>query len=209
MKYILTLFLFGLILVSCNKEDSEDKTKYLYLSEDIKPYKCKTGSYWVFQNDTTGTLDSITVISTENDFYWLPPPIHGQSGVKHEYYKINLISHASSQTYNDYLTFHYIKRNGGGEYGEKGQPVFMTESDIGTEFNGMRIIAKFPSLTFNNITFNNVVETKITASRQYQIVYFYDTYLYFSDSVGLIRKITDLGNGNLESWSIKRWTVIR
>ena len=85
----------------------------------------------------------------------------------------------------------------------------MTESDIGTEFNGMRIIAKFPSLTFNNITFNNVVETKITASRQYQIVYFYDTYLYFSDSVGLIRKITDLGNGNLESWSIKRWTVIR
>lgn len=209
MKYISTLFLFGIILVSCVKENSDNKTIYRYLSEDIKPYKFKTGSYWVFQNDTTGTLDSITIISTENDFYWGPPSIHGQSGVKHEYYKINLISHASSQTYNDYLTDHYIKRNGGGEYGQNGQPIFMSKSDTGTEFNGMSIIAKFPSLTINNNTFNNVVVTKITASHQYQAVYIYDTYLYFSDSVGLIRKIADLGNGNLESWSIKRWTVIR
>ncbi|MEI7980332.1 MAG: hypothetical protein WCI71_01675 [Bacteroidota bacterium] len=63
MKSILTLFLFGLIFVSCVKENSDNKTIYKYLSEDIKPYKFKTGSYWDFQNDTTGTLDSITVIS--------------------------------------------------------------------------------------------------------------------------------------------------
>ncbi len=207
--YILTLFILILTIVSCNKDNIDDETSYSNLSESLKPYKFKEGSYWIFQNDTTLIFDSIIVTSTENDFYWSPPPVHGQSGHKHEYYKINFKSFTTFQTYNDYLTNHYIKRNGGGEYGENGQPIFMTTSDTGAVFNGMKINAKFQSMTINGNTFMNVIETKITASQQYQPMFSNDTYLYYTETIGLIKKVTDLGSGNFESWSIKRWTVIK
>lgn len=202
--------IFGLTIFSCRKNNiNENQTTYKYLNESIKPYKFKTGSYWVFENDTTGELDSIIVTSTENDFVWCPPPVHGQSGEKDEFYKINLKSFATSQTYNDYLTNYYIKRNGSGEYGQNGQPIFVVNSDTGEVFNGMKIIAKIPTMTISNNTFNNVVETKIIASQQYQPMFTKDTYLYFSDSIGIIKKVTDIGTGNFESWSIKRWKVIK
>jgi hypothetical protein len=73
----------------------------------------------------------------------------------------------------------------------------------------MKIIAKFPTMTINSNIFKNVVETKITASQQYQPNFSNDTYLYFCDSIGLIKKVTDFGSGNLESWSVERWKVIK
>jgi len=214
MKTLFTLIIafIGLTLFSCRKDknaDNSDLTKYFYLSNSLTPYKFKTGSYWIYENDSTSTLDSVVVTSTENDFYWSPPSVHGQPGTKYEFYKINLKSFATSQTYNDYLTNSYIKRNGSGDYGQNGQPIFMANRDTGTIFNGMKIIAKFPTMTINSNSFINVVETKITASQQYQPMFSYDTYLYFTDTIGLIKKVTDLGSSNLESWSIKRWAVTK
>jgi hypothetical protein len=206
---ISTLVLLLFMIASCHKDNPDNQTRYFYLSESLNPYKFKTGSFWIFQNDTTAILDSILVTSTEHDFYWLPPPIHGQSGDKHEYYKINLKSFATLHIYNDYLTNYYIKRDGGGDYGENGQPIFMTNSDTGSVFNGMKIIAKFPIMTINGNTFTNVIETKITASQQYQPIFVNDTYLFYTESIGLIKQVADIGNGNFESWSIKRWTVIK
>ena len=210
--FILTFVVIGLTFSSCRKDksiDNSDPTKCFYLNASIKPYQYKTGSYWIYKNDTTGILDSVVVTSTENDFYWLQPPVHGQTGSKYEYYKINFKSFATSLTYNDYLTMYYIKRNGGGDYGQNGQPIFMANSDTGSVFNGMKIIAKFSTMTISSNTFSNVVETKITASQQYQPMFTNDTYLYFTDSIGLIKKVTDLGGGNFESWSIKRWAVMK
>jgi len=206
------MLFIGLTIFSCRKDeavDNEEQTTYSYLSESMKPYKFRTGSYWVFKNDTTGILDSIVVTSTENNFVWSVPPVHGQPGSKDEFYKINLKSFTTSLTYNDYLTHYYIKRNGGGAYGQDGQPIFMADSDIGAVFNGMKIIAKFPTMTINSNIFKNVVETKITASQQYQPNFSNDTYLYFCDSIGLIKKVTDFGGGNVESWSIERWAVMK
>lgn len=205
--YKLTLFLIGFTIISCNKEDTVDEINYSYLSESIKPFKFMAGTYWIFQNDSTEILDSIVVISTENDFYWSPPSIQGQAGGKSEYFQMNLKSFLTLDIYNDYLTNYYIKRNGGGDYGENGQPIYLANRDIGTEFNGMTIIAKYESLTINSNTFENIVETKITDSLQYQPMFDNNTYLYFSDSIGLIKKVTDLGNGNYDSWSIKKWNL--
>ncbi len=208
-QYILLLIIIGFIIASCNKENPDDKITYHYLCESIKPYKFKTGSYWIFQNDITGILDSIVVMSVENDLCWTTPSVHGQPGTLAEFYKMNLKSFATSQVYNDYLTLYYIKRNGGGDYGQNGQPIFMADSDIGDEFNGMEIIEKFPTFAIGCNTFSNVIKTKITASEQYQPMFTNDTYLCFAEDIGLIKKITDLGNGNFDSWSIERWNVIK
>jgi len=55
----------------------------------------------------------------------------------------------------------------------------------------------------------DVDKVKITAANQYQPEFDYDTYLYYTDTVGLIKKETDLGGGNIESWTLKRWNVIK
>jgi hypothetical protein len=198
----------GLLLISC-RNDKEDKPNYVPLSESIKPYKFKTGSYWIYVNDTTGDWDSIRVTSIENDLYWCPPPMHGSLGQQYEYYKINLENFRTFETYNDYLTSYWIKRNGGGQYGELGQPIFMANEEIGEEFNGMEIIDKLPAMEILGNTFFNVDKIKITATNQYQIEFEYDTYLYYSNTIGLIKWETDFGEGNIESWSIKRWNVIK
>ena len=205
--YIWTILIIGTTVISCKKENSEDETNYSYLNESIEPYKFKSGSYWVFQNDSTKILDSIVVISTESNFYWSPPPVQGQAGTKREYYNMNLQSFLTSNNFNHFLTSNYIKQNGGGDYGQDGQPIFMSESNIGTKFNGMEIIEKFPTLIINGNSFNYIVETKITESEQYQPVFSNDTYLYFSDSIGIVKKVTGFGNGNFDSWSILRWNV--
>ena len=168
-----------------------------------------TGSYWIFINDTSGIEDSILVTSTVNDFYVSAAGINAKSSIKEEFFQINLKNFSTSNIYNDYLTISYIKRNGGGFYGQNGQPIYIAESDTGTEFNGMTIIAKYSTFTINSNTFNNVVATKITASQQYQPMFSNDTYLYFCDSIGLIKKVTILGSGNVESWSVLRWSVIK
>jgi hypothetical protein len=118
-------------------------------------------------------------------------------------------SYGASETFNYYLTNNYIKLNGGGEYGQDGQPIFMADCEIGTEFNGMEIQEKIQSLIINSNTFNNVIKVKITASKQYQPVYTNDTYLYFEENVGLIKKVIDLGNSEFESYSIKDWNLIK
>lgn len=205
--YITTILLIGFTTITCNKENSTNETKYTYLSQSIEPYKFETGTYWIFKNDSTNTIDSLVVINTENDFFWSPPPVHGQSGTKSEYFKMNIESSLTSDLYNDYLTSNYIKRNGGGEYGQNGQPIFIADSDIGTEFNGMEIIGKYQTLIINNHTFSDVVKSKITESQQYESIFINDTYLYYSNDIGLIKKVSDLGNGKFESWSIVRWNV--
>ncbi len=85
----------------------------------------------------------------------------------------------------------------------------MANSNVGTAFNGMEIVSNLNSLTINGITFNNVTKIKITTANQIQPEFSNDTYLYFVDTVGLIKKDIVLDINNIESWSIKNWKTIK
>ena len=210
--YILAFTVIGIAITSCSKDkrlNNSRTTKYFYLSEGIKQFKFEAGSYWIYQNDANSAIDSVVVTSTENGFFSSTPPVHGNSGSKSEFYKMNLKSFATDLTYNHYLTEYSLKRNGGGEYGEDGQPILVNNMDTLEVFYGLKTIAKLPTMTINGYTFNNVTETKIIASQQHLQTFQNDTYLYFTASVGLIKKVTDLGNGNFETWSIKRWKTLK
>jgi hypothetical protein len=214
MMKIITLIILSIFFLSCNKNKGNlDQTissevTYRYLNEEINPYKFKLGSYWIFENDTTGALDSIAVLYIENDFYWSTPALNGNAGTKTEYYKINLKSFYANKSFNDFLTHNFIKRNGGGEYGTFGQPIFIANSAIGTVFNGMEIMPKISALPISGHIFNAVDVVKINASNQIQVEFTNDTYLYYSDSIGLIKKVTYLAN-TIDSWSLKRCHVIK
>lgn len=223
-KRTLTFTSLYLVLAffSCKKNDDAtyvdkgNEEPFIYnLDPNTKPYQILSGSYWIFENDSTGFTDSIVVISIEHDFFWSQPPLHSSNGAKDEFYKINLKNFTTSETYYDFIVRSCIKRykeDGGGEYevfGEYGQPVLLINSTAGSIFGTMQIISKIPTLTINSNTFNNVTEVKITASLNSAPIFPYDTYLYYSDSIGIIKKVVDFGNSNLGSWSIKRWNVIK
>ena len=116
----------------------------------------------------------------------------------------------SSQYFNDYLIGIGIIRNGNlYDWQMHGTCLCLTNSDTGSTSGPMKIIAKFPSMLINSNTFGNVVESKITAALQTEQDFAHDTYLFYSQSAGLIKKEEDLGGGNIQSWSLLRWHVVR
>ena len=79
----------------------------------------------------------------------------------------------------------------------------------GDTFSGLSLTDTIPLLIINGYSFKNVDKFKITKKEQCFPVFDNDMYLYFSDSVGLIKKEILDKYGNIESWSLLRWKVIR
>lgn len=220
MKSILPILAFILIVVSaCRKEeDVEPKptptappTQYNYISGSITPYKYKAGSYWIYENDSTSLLDSITVDSVSIGFFESIPNVHGTTGnTLTEFYKMYLHDFGTSELYNQTLMNNSLVRNYSGNWSNfYGQRIYSANSPVGSSSNGMTIIAKYLSMNIGLSTFSNVDEVQIIAADQFSPEFLYDTYLYYCDSVGLIKKETEISPGNIESWSLKRWNIIR
>lgn len=222
LKLFIAVIFIIQIFFSCHKEETHSvpKPEYYPLAESLRPYIFKQDSYWIFENDSTKVIDSVAVISLTGGKMPLVPMSYKYTGDSVEAYMIECKSFLTWKIHLDYLIYNYIKRDGGGlctnyMYAHCGQPIFMVKGE-GTPYSGMKIIDTIPTMTILGHTFKNVVETKITASEQTvtsvvysKRVFDYDTYLYFSDSIGIIKKVSDLGNGDFESWSIKRWNVIK
>lgn len=207
MKTTLSVLALILTFISCKKEETKGEDQTELISKGLYPFKFKTGSYWVYEKDSSATLDTVQVIGTDSNFCWSVPRIHGYPGVKSEYFKIGLKSSQPSGITNYYLNHDYIRVNGGVFFCSDGQPVFHLNLE-GHNFNGMKVVDSFPSLTINGNIFSYVTKVKITASEQFKHVFDTTTYLYFTDSIGLIRKEIETSSG-LETWSIKTWNIIR
>jgi hypothetical protein len=210
ISQILLLLIISSLCLSCEEtedpDDNEDTTQMI--KECLKPYLFRTDSYWIFKNDSTGIVDSLAVIEFDSGSYWMPPPVHGAPGQKWEYYNIVVMNFKDSFIHNDFLDRNSIRLNGGGKYGELGQPILIADGVIGDGYNGMEIIDIIPELDISGNTFSNVIEVKITAAEQYQKEFAYDTYLYFKDSIGIVKKVELISEENITSWSLLRWNTI-
>ena len=204
MKTALSVLAAVLIFVSCKKED-ERKDIISMMDSRLHVFKYKKGSFWVYQNDSSAVTDTITVTGTDSGFCWSPPPVHGSQGVKKDFYTVKLKSSVTSGGFNYYLNSVGIRMNGGGSFCELGQFIYSVTGHGG---DGLTTLDTLSSLTVNGHTFTHVTKVKITASEQYQHVFDTDTYLYFTDSIGLIRKEIETTSG-IETWSIKTWNIIR
>jgi len=208
-QFCFCILLGCFLLTSCKKEEppTPPGKTYSYLGEAIKSYMFKTDSYWVYENDSTSVLDSVVVTSTTRGFQ-SPPHTHPgtPSYEEIEYYKINFHSHLTSSDYNDFLFCELITRNGN-EMSFFGQPILFSKYSLGFNCYGAEVLEYIDTLNINGNLFFNVEKMKITQQKQIMLVFSHDTYLYFQDSIGLIKKVTDLGNGSFDSWSLKRWHI--
>jgi hypothetical protein len=209
MKYV-KIFLLVIItlIIACNKENQIDNSNPEYnevLSSFLKPYMFKNGSYWVYQNDSTGILDSIALISTSHGFFEQPPGSPGTpSHTQIEYYRINLHDYLTSSDYDDFLFGSILTRNGN-EHLVFGQPVLILGFSIGYEIFGTFVYDTSLTININGNLFTKVREMKINHTLP---DFPHDTYMYFRDSIGMLKKVIDFGNGNFESWSLKRKNIV-
>src|ERR1035438_6938449 len=68
MKYFLLLLFLQLILVSCHKEESQS-VNYLYIDSRLLSQEFKTGSYWIYKNDSTSKTDCTFIFNARKDYY--------------------------------------------------------------------------------------------------------------------------------------------
>lgn len=162
--------------------------------------------YWVYRNTATNEQDSISLVSTVHNYIYPNPAIPDYQ----EYYKMNFYSHSFNYSFNEFIITDYWKRNGGGEYGELGQPImhigqFVPYPEIGNGFNGYEIMDIFPSYVVNGMVFNDVVWSRVFEDQQYQHEFDYDTDLYFAPGVGIIRKSYTDHLGVTHVWDLVNW----
>ena len=100
-----------------------------------------------------------------------------------------------------------IKYNGGGNWGQEGQPIYTWNREIGESSGGLALITKYDSLEILDSIFYNVDLMTITAEEQFQTEFEFNTDFYFSPYIGVIRKVIhDTINGT-KTWNLKRYDV--
>jgi len=194
--------LIALSCFSCNVE-KEPRVNFSGLDSRLEKYVFGKKKYWIFENDSTGLQDSIEIINTKYGNYRYEFLNNEVSLI--EYFQMDLKNFSTNLSYNYRLSVVEIKRDGGGDVGEEGQLIYSCLDEPGYVNRALNTVEIHPSLTINGNIFNNVTETKVLASQQLVPTFKYDTYHYFSDNVGIVKTVIDSGNGNFESWSLKRW----
>lgn len=191
---------------SCKKKQ-EITYRIDYVNGNLfSEYFSRPGSYWVYEDQNVQT-DSIAVISMDYGLNTFPCTQGCPGGIVHkdQFYVMNLRNVTQNKNYNYYFLGNHIKQNGGGEYGQLGQPVFVYNGKPGDEFNGVTVVEKLDSLTILGNTYYQVTKMRISAADQCQHEFNLDTELYFAKNVGLIKKeVIDAVNGN-QVFQLKRF----
>ena len=152
-------------------------------------------------------MDCVMVTSTQQGFFTQPPLSPGTpSNTEIEYFRIDLYSSYTAANYNDLLFSGIITRNGNATP-IFGQPVHLPQYAIGDSLHGTYVLGMLDTLEIDGHLFHNVWEMKIRYTEQLQPYFTHDTYLYYQDSIGLIRHVTDMGNGSMDVWSLNRWNI--
>jgi len=209
MKKIIYILTVVICTLGACKDDNEVIKNTTYLMENIKPYMFDVNSYWVYKNVETQQLDSIYVVSVLHDtIITQPATSHDLYEHSAEIYQINMKSSIFYEEFNDIIKFRTICRNGSLSYGDYGQAIFSKDIKVGDEMGGMSIIEFIDNLEINGSVFSNITKIKITAIKQYKHIFDNDTYLYFVDGIGIVKKEIDLESGQIETWELVKSNVV-
>lgn len=217
-KIIISLLFTLLITSSCKKEEekpptgSGSHTTYMHIHAGLDQFRFQSGSYWVYENDTTGALDSVVLTSTSTGWIITSPSVHGGPSTQAEIYKMFMHGFGTGLDYNHSLLGKSMYYNFTGTSivsGLHAQPIYLTDCTVGTISTGMEVLDQELTVSIGSNTFNSVDKMKVSFADQDPPAEFAcDTYFYYADTLGLIKKESDLGSGNIESWSLIRWHVI-
>lgn len=203
MKILKYAFLI-LTLVSCKKDEPGSQIIYSYINATLKNnYSFHEGSYWVYQDQTINT-DSIVLSHLETGFTSTCPD---NACARNEFLKLIFENVTQGITFNHYFMSDFIRYNGGGEWGQDGQPIYLSDRNEGYEFSGLIVGENIDSLVIMSKTFYNIRKMSVIANMQYQNEFDFNVDFYFSPHVGIIKFIVfDTLNGT-KTWELKNYKI--
>ncbi len=160
------------------------------------------GSYWIYENNKNHELDSIVLSYAEKGHYWNPPAIHGQAGIKREYYKMLFNSNTNNYQDIDLIESDRVRRNPETEWYTCGRSYYSPEPSLIYEY--------FDSLVIGDNVFHDIVKCKINADNYVDgcsnAGFILDTDLYTAPDYGIVRKVV-YDNDSITSWDLIRWKI--
>ncbi|UTW65502.1 hypothetical protein KFE94_12670 [bacterium SCSIO 12643] len=198
----LLFLLFILFISSCKKEEPVSQVKYNYLNQNLKTdYSFNPNSYWVYENQNSN-IDSVVLVNQETGFTSVCPQ---NDCARNEFITLTFKSMSRGVSFNQYLMSNFIRYNGGGTFGQHGQPIHILNRDQGYQFNGLVVGEVFDSLQVSNTMYYNVEKMTVQADQQFQKKFDYDRDFYFVPSIGIVRIVIHDHKQGVITWDLKRY----
>jgi hypothetical protein len=203
MRNLIIIFLI-LMISSCKKNEPEGEIRYSYINETLKNnFNFNEGSSWIYQ-DQSLNLDSVVLANYQTGFTSICPD---NECSRNEFVKLTFENLTQGTSFNHYLLSNFTRYNGGGSWGQDGQPIYILGKAESYGFNGLIVGEKYDSLLILDEMFYNVEKMSVNADMQFQIEFEYDRDFYFVPTVGIVRSVIhDTVNGTL-TWDLKNYNI--
>jgi hypothetical protein len=196
------IILIAFVFSSCKKEEEEESNiRFSQMNESLKSnFSFNEGSYWIYKKDSSH-IDSVVLTNSENGY---TSTCMGSCS-RNEFIKLKFHNVTQGDTFNHYLWSNHMKYNGGGNWGEIGQPIYIVDKEKGYDFNGLIVGQTYDSLEIAGTFYYDVEKMTVLASQQYEDVFDYDRDFYFVPSVGIVRKVIYNSQLGAEIWDLTKY----
>jgi len=192
----ITIILCSILIFSCKREGNTIPTSGI--DKGLYPFLFDTGSYWVYKDSITGSLDSTVVTSIERKIIGTPTVPGGKprTDSRNEMFEIRYVSYPTNTKFFNMLIGGVMS-----EYDWWSGYVYLSGKQIGDESDVAKI--------------NNVIDVQNVEGNEYKDVvkmrirHRYDSsYLYYADGVGLIKKQKIIRDTITETSNLLRYNTI-
>jgi len=198
------LLILTFTVIGCKESNESEGSETIYLDSFYNSFKFKTGSYWIYEDSASKNRDSVYVSKVESGFYWNPPPVHGGSGTRREFYKLYYMNSKNDDVDTDLLENNGIRRNTELEWEICGRRYYANMGYSGYE--------KIDSLVINGKMFYDVVKKQILANDFVSGCtnggFENDILFYTAPEFGII-KMEERDNDSITVWKLIRWEILK
>ena len=202
-----------LVFLGCEKQQKNQSVTYVQINEDMKKaFYYKPGTYWIYKDSLTGTIDSFSVVSSFLDSSAVWPGIKGGGQSYNIVININeyaLISGKSLvSTWKWELVRNAVYSN---LYADEGGVDYYTPfisyplADSGKYESGP-YRHHYDTDTFFTYTISGM-EYRVTQIHEYDNTLSYDNWLYISEEIGIIKMRAKCLDSVYHIWELERYHI--
>jgi hypothetical protein len=204
MKEPIKIILILLTMISCSKNNcpecncSSNDWEFVHINSNMQGFFFKKDSYWIFQNDSTKSIDSLIVTKTETGCEAIY--LYQGYGYNWEYYKIFYSLFPNHNSYYDMIESVLMQRNRHPSTYPTIQGWNLYSIEIDTNNHYLPIV--IDSMIINDKTFTQVQLSHDIFHSSERI----DTYI--ANGIGIIKRVvyTGIDKGN---WNLIRWRIVK
>lgn len=189
------IFFILLILCSCKKEQpipvNSVQATFTPINATLIPLLFDTNSYWIYSNGNQ--LDTVTLISLTRQEVSVSP-----KSLKDETFLFNYHS-TLLNNYTESALGAIITR----DWTNDGW-VYATNLGLGETSGGLSLIEKIDTLIVGNQEYHHVSKMQV----QQGSFFLSSMYLYYADSVGVIRREVLSGNSIVDTWDLIQSSIL-